>query len=462
MRRIFSDRSYRALWRRIWVHLAEAQAEYGLVTQEEVDDLRSKMGAEHIDLERAREIEREIRHNVMAEIRAYAEQCPVGGGKIHLGATSNDIMDNADVLRMREALDIILTRLVNCLDSASKNVRKYRDLTCMGWTHLQPAEPTTLGYRFANYAQDLVLDVRGVENLIEDFMRGKGIKGAVGTSASFQRMLGDKGKPMDLEGRVMEKLGLEAYPVSTQTYPRKLDYLILSVLASVAQSTHRFGVDLRHLQSPVYGELSEPIKEGQVGSSTMPFKRNPVTAERMCSLARYVSVLSGVMWENAAQTIFERTLDDSANRRVVIPEAFLATDECLRLYDKIMRGLRVYPASMRKNLEKYGPFAGTEALLMALVERGEDRQRMHERLREHSFKAWERVSEGEENPLPEMLKGDPLISSKLSLEEIDGLLDPSNYVGDAPERCDRFLDEFVDPILSKYEDRVGRRVEVEF
>ncbi|NIM45561.1 MAG: adenylosuccinate lyase, partial [Nitrososphaeria archaeon] len=264
MRKIFSEVNYRATWRRIWVSLAEVQAEYGLVSRKELDDLKSKMGAEHIDLERAQEIEREIRHDIMAEIRTYAEQCPLGGGKIHLGATSMDVLDNADVLRMKAALDLILTRLVNCLDSTVKNVMKYRDLVCMGWTHLQPAEPTTVGYRFANYAQDLVMDIFNIQDLFRHFVKGKGVKGAVGTSASYKRLLGERGTARDLEKRVMEKLGLEAYPITTQTYPRKLDYLILSALSSVAQTTHRFGVDLRHLQSPVYGELSEPIKKRQV------------------------------------------------------------------------------------------------------------------------------------------------------------------------------------------------------
>ena len=462
MRKIFSEINYRATWRKIWVALAEAQAEYGLVTREELADLKSKMGPEHIDLKRAHEIEREIRHDMMAEIKAYAEQCPVGGGKIHLGATSMDIEDNADVLRMRAALDLVLTRLLNCLDSLSKQIIKYKNLPSIGWTHLQPAEPTTLGYRLAGYAQDLVLDFRGVEILLRDFVKGKGIKGAVGTSASFKLLLEGKGKPSALEDHVMKKLELEAFPISTQTYPRKLDYLVLAVLASIAQSSHKFGVDLRHLQSPAYGELSEPIEKAQVGSSAMPFKKNPVSAERMCSLARYISTLPRVAWENAAQMVFERTLDDSANRRVVLAESFLALDECLMIYDQIVRGLAVYPAMMERNLERYAPFAATEALLMRLVERGEDRQRMHERLRELSFKAWEKVMAGEQNPLPKMLKKDRAISSKLSTKEIDRLLDPTKQLGDASERCEKFVKITVKPILSRYKNRLGERRGVEF
>ena len=462
MREIFSEISYRATWRKIWVALAEAQAEYGLVSRKELADLKSKMGPEHVNLERAHEIEREIKHDLMAEIKTYAEQCPVGGGKIHLGATSVDIEDNADVLRMKAALDLLLTRLVNCLDSLSDQIVKYKDTPSIGWTHLQPAEPTTLGYRLVGYAQDLVLDFRNVENLLRDFVKGKGIKGAVGTSASFQTLLKGKSKPSAFEDHVMRKLELEAFPISTQTYPRKLDYLVLAVLAGIAQSSHKFGVDLRHLQSPAYGELSEPIGAAQVGSSAMPFKRNPVTAERMCSLARYVSTLPQVAWENAAQTIFERTLDDSANRRVVLAESFLALDECLMIYDRIVRGLVVYPEMMKRNLKRYAPFAATEALLMRLVERGEDRQRMHERLRELSFKAWEKVMAGEENPLPELLKKDRSISSKLSAEEIDELLDPTKRLGDASERCEKFVKNTLKPILLKEKGRLGKRRGVEF
>jgi adenylosuccinate lyase len=462
MRKIFSEINYRATWRKIWVAIAEAQSKYGLVTREELADLKSKMGPEHIDLERAHEIEREIRHDIMAEIKTYAEQCPKGGGKIHLGATSMDIEDNAEVLRIKAALDIVLTRLVNCLDSFSEQIIKFRDLPCIGWTHLQPAEPTTLGYRLAGYAQDLVLDVRNVENLLRDFVKGKGIKGAVGTSASFQALLKGKGKASALEARVMKKLGLEAFPISTQTYPRKLDYLVLAVLAGIAQSLHKFGVDLRHLQSPAYGELSEPIEKARVGSSAMPFKKNPITAERMCSLARYVSSLVEVAWENAAQMILERTLDDSANRRIILAESFLALDECLMICDQLARNLVVYPAMIKRNLERYAPFAATEAVLMKLVERGEDRQRMHEKLRELSFKAWEKVMAGEQNPLLDLMKKDPAISSKLSDRELDELLDPTKHLGDASERCAEFVKTSIKPILLKYKSKIGKRRSAEF
>ncbi|KXB02874.1 hypothetical protein AKJ43_00035 [candidate division MSBL1 archaeon SCGC-AAA261D19] len=462
MREIFSEVNYRAIWRKIWVSLAEAQAKCGLVSREELEDLRSKMGSENIDIERAHEIEKEIGHDLMAEIRTYAEQCSKGGGKIHLGATSMDIEDNADVLRMREALDLILTRLVNCLDSLSEKMKEYRDVPCMGWTHLQPAEPTTLGYRFAMYAQDLTLDIRMIEILLSDFLKGKGIKGAVGTSASFKRLLEGEGEPADIEDEVMRKLGLDSFAVTTQTYPRKIDYFVLSALAGIAQSVYKFALDLRHLQSPPYGELSEPLGGAQVGSSAMPFKKNPIRSERICSLARYVSALPQIAWENAAEAVLERTLDDSANRRIILPQGFLAIDECLNIYDGIVMDLQVYPKAIERNLKNYGPFAGTEAVLMRLTKKGKNRQKMHERLREISSEAWGALMKGEENPLRQMLVEDEVIGSELDLGDIDELLEPSVHIGDAPNRCGKFLEETVEPILLKYKERIGERSVVKF
>ena len=255
----------------------------------------------------------------MAELRVFADQATEGGGKLHLGATSMDIEDNADVIIFGKALDLLVQRLVSCLDAAAARVKQYKGLVCMGWTHLQPAEPTTMGYRFANYAQDIVMDIKLIETLRKDFLKGKGVKGAVGTSASFKKLLGSTSKVRRLEEDVMSGLGLGYFDVATQTYPRKVDYLVLSALASVAASCAKFGLDLRVLQSPTFGELSEPIEESQVGSSAMPFKRNPVTAERMCSLARVVSVMPLVAFMNASNTILERTLDDSAARRIDDP-----------------------------------------------------------------------------------------------------------------------------------------------
>lgn len=465
MRRLFSEVATRATWRRIWLGLAEAEAEKKLVNAVELEDIRSYADASNVDIRRAHEIERQIRHDLMAEIRVFAEQAKKGGGKIHLGATSADIEDNADVLKIREALDIILTRLVNCLDAAATKIREYYDLPCMGWTHLQPAEPTTVGYRIAQYAQDLVTDIRCVEFLLEKVVKGKGLKGSVGTSSSFKELLSGISEPIDLESAFLSKLGLDAYFVSTQTYPRKLDLLVLSVLSSIAQSAHKFAFDVRLMQSPVFGEWSEPIGERQVGSSAMPFKRNPVSSERICSLARFVAVLPQVAFSNASSTLLERTLDDSANRRIAIPEGFLAVDEILILYDKVMSGLQIYGKVVERNLRRFAPFSATEQLLMKLVKAGESRQEMHELIRGYSFKAWRAVLEGEENPLIDLLASDSRIAAKLQRSEIESILGSAGFkeqVGDAPKRCLEFIRREVTPIQEKYSDRIGRKVSAEF
>jgi adenylosuccinate lyase len=364
-----------------------------------------------------------------------------------------DIEDNADTIIYSKAVDMLLSRLAGCLAAARANIVKHRKTVCVAWTHLQPAEPTTLGYRFAGYALDLVMDVKLLEMLRAEILLGKGVKGAVGTSASYKALLGSDLRVRSLEKGVMERLGIDSFEVTSQTYPRKVDFLILSALASVAQSCHKFGLDLRMMQSPAFGELSEPIGKKQVGSSAMPFKRNPVSAERMCSLARFVSVLPLVGFMNAANSVLERTLDDSASRRIVIPEAFLAVDECLTIWEGLMAGLQVHPAMIRRNLERYGPFAGTEALLMRLVEMGGNRQEFHERIRMRSFEAWEEVMKGNPNPLEKILSRDRIISAKLTKSEIIQLLDAINYVGDAVERCDSFVRKEIDPILARHGEK---------
>ena len=465
MRRLFSEVAARATWRRIWLALAEAEAEKNLLNREELEDIRAYADASKVDIRRAHEIERQIRHDLMAEVRVFAEQAKKGGGKIHLGATSADIEDNADVLKIREALDIILTRLVNCLEAASKKIKEYYDLPCMGWTHLQPAEPTTVGYRIAQYAQDLVTDIRCVEFLLDKVVKGKGLKGSVGTSSSFKELLSGISEPVNLESTFLGKLNLDAYFVSTQTYPRKLDLLVLSTLSSIAQSAHKFAFDVRLMQSPVFGEWSEPIGAHQVGSSAMPFKRNPVSSERICSLARFVAVLPQVAFINASSTLLERTLDDSANRRIILPEGFLAVDEILILYDKVMSGLQIYGKVIERNLRRFAPFSATERLLMTLVKAGESRQEMHELIRSYSFKAWLAVLEGEENPLVDLLADDSKIAAKLQRSEIESILSPSDFkeqVGDAPQRCLEFTRREIEPILERYSDRIGRRGSAEF
>ena len=460
MRKVFSEINTRTYWRKIWLSLAEAQSSYGLVSKEEIKDLKSKVTEDHIDLKRSHEIEGKIRHDLMSEIKTYAEQAPIGGGKIHLGATSADIEDNVDIIKFIQALDIILTRLVNSLNSLSNNITKYSDLPCIAWTHLQPAEPTTLGYRFANYAQDILLDITSIKNLKKDFLKSKGLKGAVGTSAGYKQLLKEKANPRNLEAKVMQQLGLDVFPVTTQTYPRKVDHLILSVLSSISQSTHKFGLDIRILQSPVFGELSEPLGKSQVGSSTMAFKQNPITLERMCSLARYVSTLPNVTFMNASFNILERTLDDSANRRIIIPEAFLAIDECLTLYNKIISNIIINKVRIKQNLERFGIFAATEAILMEMVKKGADRQNIHEKIRLLSFQAWKEIANGKENPLKDLIMNDPQIKGSISLVMLKNLLNSSNYTGDAVNCTKLFVSKSIEPILLKYKERIGIKSKV--
>ena len=437
MRRLWAEEHKRRLWRRVWVALAEAEREAGLVSEAELADLKAHQ--DEVDIARSLEIEAEICHDKMAEIRAYAEQCTIGGGKIHLGATSADVEDNADVLRSKESLRLVRQRLVGLLESFAAQIERYQDLPAMGYTHLQPAEPTTLGYRLCQYAQDLLIDLQSLDNLMKN-LRAKGLKGAVGTSTSYAQLLQGSGmSPAELEQLVMEKLGLEARPVSTQVYPRKQDFLVLTTLASMAQSLHRFAFDLRVLHAAPFGELSEPFGARQVGSSAMPFKRNPVTAEKICSLARYLSALPKVAWDNAAFSLLERTLDDSANRRVILPQAFLALDEMLICARRIVTGLVVHRENIERNLSTYGVFAATEALLMELVKAGADRQEMHERIRQHAMAAWDAIHRGGENPLIERLSSDSALVAFLPAEMVRELLDAVSFVGDAPARCAEFL-----------------------
>jgi adenylosuccinate lyase len=440
MRALWSETHKRKLWRRIWVALAEAQQQAGLVTAEQVADLRAHM--EEVDIARAQEIEAEIHHDLMAEVRAYAEQCPIGGGIIHLGATSMDIEDNADALRLREALALLLPRLDALLLAFTAQIERYADAPTMAFTHLQPAEPTTTGYRLAQYAQDLLADRLALID-ITSRLRGKGFKGAVGTSASYGQLLRNSDMtPADLEAAVMDRLGLEAVPVATQTYPRKQDYAVLSALAGLAGSLYKFAFDLRVLQSPPIGEWAEPFGAKQVGSSAMPFKRNPIHSENMDSLARLLAALPRVAWDNAAHSLLERTLDDSANRRTLLPEAFLIADELLRRGQRLVEGLQVRPEASARLLATYGVFAATERLLMECVKRGGDRQALHEVIRDHSLAAWAEVQAshdggqaGRDNPLRERLRADPRITHYASPQEVDAWLNAEDYIGDAPARA---------------------------
>ncbi len=433
MRTLWSEAHKRRLLRRVWVALAAAQQAAGLVTPEQVDDLRAHQN--DIDIERAQEIEREIRHDLMAEIKTFAEQCPVGGPIIHLGATSMDILDNVDALRLRGALDLLIANLQSLLSSLADRIAADAATPAIAFTHIQPAEPTTVGYRLAQYGQDLLADLEELRR-VRSGIRGKGIKGAVGTSASYTQLMEGTGwSARDLEEAVMAELGIEAFPVATQTYPRKQDWWVLNALAGLCASLHKFAFDLRILQSPPIGEWSEPFGDRQVGSSAMPFKRNPVAAENIDSLTRYVAALPRLAWDNAALSLLERTLDDSANRRLVLPEAFLLCDEVLVRATKLVNGLTVWPGPTQRNLRDYGLFAATERVLLAAVKAGGDRQQLHEIIREHSLVAWGAVQNGEPNPLAERLVADARLTQHVNGAEVMALLDATNHVGDAPERA---------------------------
>jgi len=433
MRRLWSEAEKRRLLRRFWVALAAAQAEAGLVTPAQVAELRAHQ--DDIDIARAEAFERELRHDLMAEIRTYAEQCPLGGPIIHLGATSMDVLDNVDALRLKAALDLIVGSLERVLVVLATRIEAEAHTAAIAFTHIQPAEPTTVGYRLAQYGQDLMGDLEELRR-VRAGIRGKGLKGAVGTSASYADLLeGAPLTPRDLEDRVMAALGLTAFPVTTQTYPRKQDWLVLNALAGVCASLHKFAFDLRLLQSPAFGEWSEPFGEKQVGSSAMPFKRNPIAAENIDSLTRLVAAYPRVAWDNAALSLLERTLDDSANRRLVLPEAFLLTDEVLQRSFTLIEGLRIWPGPTARNLRDYGLFAATERVLMAAVKGGGDRQELHEVIRGHSLTAWAALQAGEPNPLAALLAGDPSITRWTPAVAIPALLDASGHVGDAPARA---------------------------
>jgi adenylosuccinate lyase len=431
MRRIWSEASKRRLWRHIWVTLAEAQVAYGLVRSEQVAELRENK--DRIDMTRAAQIEAEIHHDLMAELKVFAEQCPYAGGVLHLGATSTDIEDNADPLRMRQSLDLLLSKLNSLLLLFADQIEHWADLTLIAFTHLQPAEPTTLGYRLAVYAQDLLMDW---ENLRRErrHLRGKGFKGAVGTSASYAELFGVD-YLAEFETRLSTSLGLAFFPVDTQTYPRKQDYQMISALAGIGASLYKFAFDLRVLQSPPIGELSEPFGLKQVGSSAMPFKRNPIQAEKIDSLARSLAQMPRVAWDNAAHSLLERTLDDSANRRSLLPEAFLIADELLATATRLLEGMQVYGVAITRNLARYAPFAATERVLMELVRAGADRQEMHERLRRATMTAWKEMQTSDSNPLFDDLSGDPLIQELLGESKLQSLMDANQHIGDAPQRA---------------------------
>jgi len=436
MRALFSEETKRRMWRRFWLALAQAQAQAGLVSEEELADLRRYVDA--VDLAAAQEIENEIHHDLMAELRVYASQAKIGGGKLHLGATSMDVEDNVDTARMRVALSMLSDALRSLLDAFASQIEKYADLPCMAYTHLQAAEPTTLGYRMSMWANDFYLDCENLKCLA-GWLPSKGLRGAVGTAASYEALLAGTGvSPEQLEREVLDAFGLSALMITGQTYSRRLDYIVVANLAALAASASKFASDVRILASSPFGELGEPFTSKQVGSSAMPFKRNPILSERICSLARIVSAHAGITWQNAANNLLERTLDDSASRRVAIPESFLAADEIVMLAQKIVDGLRVDRRRISANLERFGPFAATEAVLVAAAKRGADRQALHERLREASMRAWEALEKSEKNPLAEELMQDKTIAQYVGRDEIKLLMNPADHTGLAARRAREF------------------------
>ncbi|MFA6934203.1 MAG: adenylosuccinate lyase [Sphaerochaetaceae bacterium] len=425
MRSIWSETSKRRLLRRFWVALAKAQCKAALVSQAQVDDLVAHK--DDIDIPKALEIEADIKHDLMAEIKTYESQCPVGGSIIHLGATSMDALDNADAIRLKDSADLIIRRLKDLLGALKARIDQTADYPCMAFTHLQSAEPTTIGYRLSQYAQDLLEDLEGLKALR---IKAKGLKGAVGTCASYVQLLRSKDmSASELEDLVMKDLGLEAFDAATQVYPRKQDLRIMQALSALACSTARLAMDFRMLQSSAIGEWSESFSAHQVGSSAMPFKRNPINCEKVSSLSRYVNSLLSNAWDNASLSILERTLDDSANRRIFLSEAFLCCDEILITMAKVIGNMDIHSVNIQQNFSKYGVFASTEILLMEAVKKGANRQSMHEVIRQKSLKAWSDVQSGLPNHLREELASDPEVNKFIDASEAYALLDAEAYTG---------------------------------
>ncbi len=445
MQRIFSPARRFGTWRRLWLALAESEAELGLpVPDGAIREMRE--GLDILDLDQAAAYEQRFRHDVMAHVHLYGDVAPAARGIIHLGATSAFVSDNADLILMRDALTLIRARVVRTLRALGDFARRHRDLPTLGYTHFQPAQPTTVGKRATLWAQDLALDVEELDFRL-DRLRFRGVRGTTGTQASFLELFrGDHGKVEELDRRVSARMGFEdSYGAVGQTYPRKVDASVASALAGAGASLSRFGHDLRllaHLR-----EVEEPFEEEQIGSSAMPYKRNPMRAERICALARHVITLSLDPAMTAATQWMERTLDDSANRRLSLPDAFLTLDGALVLAEDVASRLTVQPAVIERNLEEHLPFIGTEAVLMHAVERGGDRQELHEKIRRHALAASSRIRRGEANDLVRRIAGDEAFGT--DEETLRTFLEPARFVGRAPEQVDRFLAEWVEPILER-------------
>jgi len=444
MLELFSPDTKFRTWRTLWIALAEAQKELGLdITQEQIDEL--KAFRDDINYELAEKIEKETRHDVMSHIRAYGAQCEKAKGIIHLGATSCYVCDNTDIIIFHMALKLIREKVLSVILKLSRFAKAYKNMPTLGYTHFQPAQLVTVGKRACLWIQDLMLDVEELDFVISH-LRLLGSKGTTGTQASFLALFdGDHDKVKKLEKLIAEKVGYpEIIPVSGQTYSRKQDSRILNALSAIAQSAYKFSNDMRLLAN--LKELEEPFEKNQIGSSAMAYKRNPMRSERISALARYVIVNSLNPAITASTQWLERTLDDSANRRISIPEAFLAVDSILNIYMNIADGIVVYPRVIEKHVMEELPFMATENILMEAVKRGGDRQELHERIRQHSMASAGRVkNDGLPNDLIERIANDPAFG--LSLEDIRGVLKPENFIGRCPQQVDEFLEEYVYPLL---------------
>jgi len=444
---LFGQRTRIGAWRRLWLWLAEAEQELGLdISDEQIAEMREHL--DDIDFEAAAKYERELRHDVMAHVHALGDVAPKARPIIHLGATSCYVTDNGDLMVLRDALDLIARRLAAVILALADFAEKHRDLPCLGYTHFQPAQPTTVGKRATLWAYDLVLDLEEVETRRER-LKARSAKGTTGTQASFLQLFdGDHEKVRTLERRIAQKMGFDGvYAVTGQTYPRKVDVMILDALSGVAQSCHKAATDIRLLAHRK--EMEEPFEESQIGSSAMPYKRNPMRCERMCGLARFVMSLASSGAATAATQWMERTLDDSANRRLTLAQAFLAADATLNIYLNVARGLVVYPAVIARSLQEELPFMATESILMEAVRQGGDRQELHEAIRQHSHAAAATVKRrGLANDLIDRLKAD----ARFAKVNIDSLLDADKFIGRAPQQVDAFIANVVGPIRQRHSD----------
>ena len=463
MQYIFSPDKKFKTWRKLWIALAETEYELGLsengkpvISQEQIDELKAH--AEDINYDVAKEREKMVRHDVMSHVYAYGVQCPKAAGIIHLGATSCYVGDNTDVIVMTEAMKLVRKKLLNVINELSKFAMEYKDLPTLAFTHFQPAQPTTVGKRATLCLQELMLDLSDLDYMIGQ-QKLLGCKGTTGTQASFLELFnGDHEKVRQIDKKIAEKMGFEAcYPVSGQTYSRKVDSRVLNVLSGIAQSAHKFSNDIRLLQH--LKEIEEPFEKNQIGSSAMAYKRNPMRSERIASLSNYVMADALNPAFTAATQWFERTLDDSANKRVSVPEAFLAIDGILDLYLNVVDGLVVYDKVIYQRFMKEIPFMATENIMMDAVKRGGNRQELHELIREYSMQAGATVKkEGKENNLVDLIAADPAFG--MTKEEIEAILEPKNFVGRAPEQTEEFITEVVKPVLDANKDILGMTAEI--